>query len=141
MNDMSKRKPLSDETKRKISKKLKVRKITWAHKIAISNTGKVQPYEQRMKKRMFGPRNPAWKGGITGWQHKIRTSWEYQLWRKAVLERDSRKCIWCGSTERLHADHIKPFSLFPELRFAIDNGRTLCQKCHFTTFNFKKLHQ
>lgn len=90
------------------------------------------------KKNRFkkGELCPAWKGGITPINKLIRKSYEAKLWRKIVLERDKHKCIWCGATEKLDVDHIKPFAYFPELRFAIDNGRTLCRKCHMTTSTY-----
>ena len=63
----------------------------------------------------------------------IRKTLEYGLWRSSVFQRDKWACIWCGSKKRIEADHIKSFAHYPELRFAIDNGRTLCHKCHKTT--------
>lgn len=67
---------------------------------------------------------------------RLRKSRDYRIWRIAVLERDNYICIWCGLTENLQADHIKKFVDYPELRFAIDNGRTLCVDCHRTTENY-----
>ena len=85
----------------------------------------------------IGEKSGNWKGGITPINQIIRTSLEYKLWRKAVFERDNWTCVWCGYRSRgskdIHADHIKRFSDYPELRFAIDNGRTLCILCHKTT--------
>lgn len=86
--------------------------------------------------------NPSWKGGITPQHVFIRKSKEYKIWRKAVFERDNYTCVWCGDRQKaghqvtLQADHIKPFAYYPELRFAIDNGRTLCVSCHRKTDTF-----
>lgn len=78
--------------------------------------------------------NPNWKGGITPINQKIRKSPEYKEWRKAVFERDDYTCQICGQIGgTLQVDHIKPFSLFPKLRFRISNGRTLCVLCHRET--------
>jgi len=86
-----------------------------------------------------GENHPSWKGGLTSVNKTIRNSIEYKLWRISVFERDNYTCMWCYARSRkgekvyLQADHIKPFALYPELRFAIDNGRTLCIDCHKKT--------
>jgi hypothetical protein len=54
-------------------------------------------------------------------------------WRESVLLRDGYKCVWCESTVKLEADHVKPKSVFPDLAYDIANGRTLCQACHRQT--------
>ncbi len=70
---------------------------------------------------------------------RIRKSIEYKLWRSAVFQRDKYQCMNCGvhsgcwHTVCLQADHIRPFALFPELRFNVENGRTLCLACHKKT--------
>jgi predicted restriction endonuclease len=94
----------------------------------------LSPNTEFKKGQNIGDKNFNWKGGITPINCSIRSSTEMKLWRKAVFERDNYSCIWCGQKGgKLNADHIKPFSLFPELRFAIDNGRTLCKECHSKT--------
>jgi hypothetical protein len=114
-------------------------------KIGIGNKGKIISLETRQKYKLLykgkphpeqaGEKSPFWKGGITPIYQKIRHSLEYKLWREAVFKRDNYQCIWCSDNRggNLNADHIKPFASYPELRFAIDNGRTLCVPCHRTT--------
>lgn len=82
-----------------------------------------------------GENNHNWAGGVTTQNEKIRKSREYSLWRLAVLIRDEYICQSCGENDIkvLEVDHIKPFSLYPDLRLAIDNGRTLCVACHKKT--------
>lgn len=108
---------------------------------SVTSNGIKKLYDQGAKmgfrlKKVFqkGAENVNWKGGVTPINEKIRKSVEYKLWWKACLERDDYTCVFCGKRGgELHVDHIKPFSLFPELRFAIDNGRTLCVPCHRQT--------
>jgi hypothetical protein len=85
-----------------------------------------------------GENSPRWNGGTCSERHAAMSRKEYKLWRTAVFERDNYTCIWCGKRGgNLQADHIKPWALYPELRYAIDNGRTLCVECHKTTDTFK----
>lgn len=78
---------------------------------------------------------PTWRGGITKETQRGRGGKRYKEWQRAVFTRDGNKCVWCGGSERLEADHIKRWSTNPELRYELSNGRTLCMKCHNKTRN------
>jgi hypothetical protein len=86
-----------------------------------------------------GQGNPNYIDGRTPENHIIRNSPEYKQWRKLVFERDKYTCVFCGKIGgELHADHIKPFSKYPELRLELSNGRTLCRPCHEKTPTYRR---
>jgi hypothetical protein len=92
-------------------------------------------WQDRKDKKMWPP---YWKGGhVKHPDKRIRKSNEYKEWRMAVYKRDNYTCQVCGKVGvELVADHIKPFSVFPELRFDVNNGRTLCVNCHKKTLTY-----
>lgn len=56
----------------------------------------------------------------------------YKHWRMSVYKRDKFCCQMpgCKSKSRLQAHHIRKWSSASMLRFDIENGVTLCKKCH-----------
>jgi len=85
-----------------------------------------------------GNGNPCWKGGIVNQNKIIRNSIEFNLWRQSIFSKDGWICQNCKiKGGKLHAHHILNFSEHIEIRFAIDNGITLCEKCHW---NFHKIY-
>lgn len=102
-------------------------------------------------KNSRGKNNPHWKGGITPEALRIRVSNKYNKWRQDVFIRDNFTCQKCGDNTggNLQVHHKKPFSkLIEEVKkylpllpiyeaamtytplWNLDNGITLCEKCH-----------
>lgn len=98
--------------------------------------GKVTKARGQHRPQIAGENSCHWRGGITKATDKARKCIELYEWRKSVFERDNYTCVKCGvrcgngRAIILQADHIRPFSIFPELRFDINNGQTLCYECH-----------
>lgn len=85
----------------------------------------------------IGDKNRQWKGGITPESIRIRLCADSQNWRKSVFKRDNFTCRICGDNHggNLNAHHIKLFKDYPDLRFNVDNGVTLCAPCHYVWHN------
>ena len=79
-----------------------------------------------------GAANPSFKDGKVTERRGVRFSQEYHRWRFDVFVRDKFICQKCGYGNGgiLTAHHMKSFADYPELRFDVDNGLTICLSCH-----------
>lgn len=51
--------------------------------------------------------------------------------RLAKIGKKEEICLHCGSiVNKVFPHHIKTWEEFPELRFELSNGNTLCASCH-----------
>ena len=72
-----------------------------------------------------------WKGGITTEDKLQRMKFRREI-QKLIFERDNYTCQMCNlSNVHLQVDHIQPWAEYVELRFDMNNCRTLCDKCHY----------
>lgn len=59
---------------------------------------------------------------------------------KKVKTLYGRKCMKCGTESgAMHADHIRPRSLYPSLEFDIMNIQVLCAKCNMEKGNSEEI--
>lgn len=100
-----------------------------ASKRAKLALGKLHPMYGRSREK-----NPNWNPNITDDERVNRRSTNNErVWRKLVFERDDHTCQACrqvGGT--LNAHHFFGYVAYPQFRFDIDNGVTLCKSCHHT---------
>ena len=105
---------------------------------------KVKPYRKYIAKYCSRKCATDDNLGLTSINERERKSKKYKNWRNIIFKRDNYTCQKCGIRNKkrlgktiiLHADHIKSFAYFPELRFEVSNGRTLCERCHKETDTF-----
>jgi len=85
-----------------------------------------------------GERHHLWKGGISRYVRYQYYTPRYVEWRSKVFVRDNFTCQECGAKGvELNAHHIKSSTYYPETRFDINNGVTLCLECHRKTESYK----
>jgi len=83
-----------------------------------------------------GEKHHSWKPAdqcVGGEAWKIRNSIEYAEWRIAVWSRDKNLCKVCKTRQKVMvAHHLDGFNIFPDKRFDVNNGVTLCDKHHIS---------
>lgn len=104
-----------------------------------NNKGKHWNIKDTSRMGLKGEKNPRWKGGISrGYRRGYKNDRKYKEWRSSVFQRDNWTCQTCGIRGvYLEPHHIKEWSNYPQLRYEIDNGVSLCLSCHSLTNNYR----
>ena len=106
--------------------------------IADYSLNKVEPNLTKKQSKIFESLRPIMDTEIRQ-SEEGRRCFEYKNWRKSVFARDDYTCQICGKRGvRLNAHHIKSYAYFPNLRFSVDNGITLCEECHKSVHRKRK---
>jgi len=103
-----------------------IQKTTFWHVLTSTNNCKICRYNMQS-----GELHYNWQGGISSERDLLKHKAENETWRKTVYAKDNYTCQVCGKTHcTLNAHHIFNWSSYPDLRYEINNGITLCEECH-----------
>lgn len=97
-------------------------------------TGKGHDIKTRIKISMTlqGIKNrKQWKG-FSQSENRLQRERFRDTIQRQVLERDNYTCQICGiKGKSMQVDHIQTWAEYTELRFNMNNCRTLCIECHY----------
>jgi 5-methylcytosine-specific restriction endonuclease McrA len=134
----------TNQTKQKISNKLKMEQIGFKrgyipwnkgltketdlrvakleHKVSLALKNKPKPWQSNENSRF-------WRGGISHcYNRKLSKIW-WKIQRNRCLKRDEYTCKRCGcKNKELHIHHIIPWYIYENNK--LSNLITLCESCH-----------
>lgn len=100
-------------------------------KLRQSHMGKISPLRGISRPDVAGENNHNWKGGISSPDRLERIKFHSTM-QKSIFERDNYTCQLCNvKGGSLQVDHIQSWAEYVELRFSMDNCRTVCMSCHY----------
>jgi len=104
-----------------------------------ASIGRISSLRGIPRLEMRGKNHPRYNGN--GRHDPDRKRIEAIIWRTRIFERDNWICQSCGEKEKLNAHHIKTWDKYPELRYEVNNGITLCRKCHQPTLFIEEQYE
>lgn len=124
-------------------KRYGLRPVNWSHSLYTR-----EGLKKKFPNGRFGKESSNWKDETTKLYNSIRTNKKAKEWRDSCLNRDKHTCQKCGETKgRIEVHHIKQVALVIKMNnikttkeallcaelWNINNGQTLCRKCHEET--------
>lgn len=128
----------SDEARKKISKSRKGIVFSFVHRMKIGMAHKgtklSQIHIEKIRNATKGEKNWQWikDRNLLKKSEKKHLDSRYKEWMLSVKNRDDWKCRIADDkcNGRLEAHHILNWKNYPELRYEINNGITLCHFHH-----------
>lgn len=135
----------SEARKKELSDKLKAKYKSgeFIHPKGMLGKHHTEESKKIMRDKRMGNKSGFWKGGKTTLRQKILNLPKYKKWRLDIFKRDNYICQDCGKAG-VEAHHKINFSVIIKKNkiktinqaisckalWNLDNGKTLCSKCH-----------